>query len=211
MAGWQSRDGHLAAALPEGNFRFIALDVETSCSDAASICQIGLACVRGDGTIETYATYVDPQMRFSSFNTQLHGIAAHHVAGAPRFAEAIARLSPLLERHHLIQHSSFDRRAVLAGCAQFGLPPVGWRWGDSVKIARRAWPEFIGRGGHGLAHLKRQLGLQFDHHDAGEDARAAAIVVLQAEARMQMPFDQILLQPGRRAPQPIYPLSDLIE
>jgi DNA polymerase III subunit epsilon len=184
MAGWQSRDGHLAAALPEGDFRFIALDVETSCSDAASICQIGLACVRGDGTIETYATYVDPQMRFSSFNTQLHGIAAHHVAGAPRFAEAIARLSPLLERHHLIQHSSFDRRA---------------------------WPEFIGRGGHGLAHLKRQLGLQFDHHDAGEDARAAAIVVLQAEARMQMPFDQILLQPGRRAPQPIYPLSDLIE
>jgi len=31
--------------IPDDNFRFIALDVETACSDAASICQIGLACV----------------------------------------------------------------------------------------------------------------------------------------------------------------------
>ena len=163
MAEWQARGGHLAAALPQGAFRFIALDVETACGDAASICQIGLACVREGGAIETYATYVDPQMRFSGFNTQLHGIGAEHVAGAPLFGEALARLAPLLSR------------------------------------------------GHGLAHLKRQLGLSFEHHDAGEDARAAATVVLQAEARLGMSFDQILNQPGRRAPEPIYPVSDLIE
>lgn len=197
MAEWQNRGAHLAAGLPAGDFRFIALDVETACGDAASICQIGLACVRDDGGIETYATYVDPQMQFSAFNTQLHGIAAQHVAGAPRFAEAIELLAPLLSRHHLIQHSSFDRRAVLAGCALFGVAPVGWTWGDSVKIARRAWPEFIGNGGHGLGHLKRQLGLQFDHHDAGEDARAAATVVVLAEARLGLGFEQILAIPGR--------------
>ena len=211
MAEWQARGGHLAAALPQGAFRFIALDVETACGDAASICQIGLACVREGGAIETYATYVDPQMRFSGFNTQLHGIGAEHVAGAPLFGEALARLAPLLSRHHLIQHSSFDARAMRAACARFGLAEIAWRWGDSVKIARRAWPEFIGNGGHGLAHLKRQLGLRFEHHDAGEDARAAAIVVLQAEARLGMSFDHILNQPGRRAPEPIYPVSDLIE
>ena len=94
MAEWQARGGHLAAALPQGAFRFIALDVETACGDAASICQIGLACVREGGAIETYATYVDPQMRFSGFNTQLHGIGAEHVAGAPLFGEALARLAP---------------------------------------------------------------------------------------------------------------------
>lgn len=40
-----------AVRVPEGSFRFVALDVETACSDAASICQIGLACVqcRRDG------------------------------------------------------------------------------------------------------------------------------------------------------------------
>lgn len=201
MAEWRARDGHLAAELPAGAFRFIALDVETACGDAASICQIGLACVRADGGIETWATYVDPQMRFSGFNTQLHGIAAEHVAGAPRFDQAIARLSPLLERHHLIQHSSFDKRAMLAGCAHFGLAAVDWTWGDSVKIARAAWPEFIGNGGHGLGHLKARLGLRFEHHDAGEDARAAALVVLQAEARLGLDFAEILARPApKRAP-----------
>jgi DNA polymerase III epsilon subunit-like protein len=39
-----------------------------------------------------------------------------------------------------------------------------------------------GNGDHGLASLKGYLGLSFEHHDAGEDARAAAEVVLYAEA-----------------------------
>jgi DNA polymerase III epsilon subunit-like protein len=67
-------------------------------------------------------------------------------------------------------------------------PPVSWTlsvpewiWKDSVQVARKAWPELTGNGGHGLASLKRYLGLAFEHHDAGEDARAAAEVVLHAE------------------------------
>ena len=75
-----------------------------------------------------------------------------------------------------------------------------WTWGDSVKIARRAWPEFVGNGGHGLGHLKRQLGLTFEHHDAGEDAKAAATVVLLAEERLAMSFDEILAARTSRKP-----------
>ena len=45
----------------------------------------------------------------------------------------------------------------------------------SVRIAQRAWPEFKGNGGHGLSHLKQRLQLDFRHHDAQEDARAAAL------------------------------------
>lgn len=42
LSGWRSRRDHMDADLPSGDFRFIALDVETACSDAASICQIGI-------------------------------------------------------------------------------------------------------------------------------------------------------------------------
>ena len=56
---------------------------------------------------------------------------------------------------------------------------------NSVTIARKAWPEWLGNGGHGLGHLKKALSLNFTHHDAGEDARAAAQVVLLAEERLQ--------------------------
>jgi DNA polymerase-3 subunit epsilon len=57
-----------------------------------------------------------------------------------------------------------------------------------VVIARRAWPELIGNGGHGLASLKQFLGLEFNHHDAEEDARAAAMVVLLAEEHTGQSF-----------------------
>lgn len=179
--------------IPEGDFRFIALDVETACSDAGSICQIGLACVQPDNQIQTFSMLVNPGTRFDAFNIQLHGIGPDHVADAPRFPDALSALLPLLTTHHLVQHSNFDKQAMNAACGFCGLPTPDLRWSDSVIIARRAWPELKGNGGHGLANLKRTLNLQFRHHDAGEDARAAAMVVLHAEAHLSMPFEQLII------------------
>lgn len=182
-----------AHRVPMGSFRFIALDVETACSDAASICQIGLACVQPDNQIQTFSMLVNPGTRFDPFNIQLHGIGPDHVADAPRFPDALSLLLPLLTTHHLVQHSNFDKQAMNAACGFCGLPTPDLRWSDSVIIARRAWPELKGNGGHGLANLKRTLNLQFHHHDAGEDARAAAMVVLHAEAHLSMPFEHLII------------------
>ncbi|TKD17837.1 DEAD/DEAH box helicase [Rhodobacter capsulatus] len=178
--------------LPDAEYRFVALDVETANGDCASICQIGLACVRPDGTIDSWSSYIDPEVPFAPFNTQLHGIGPAKVRGAPRFFEVIARLEPLLSRHVIFQHSGFDQRAISGAFALAGLSEPDWRWQDSVRIARCAWPEFRGKGGHGLAHLKDRLCLDFAHHDAAEDARAAALVVLKAEQRLGCAFDDIL-------------------
>jgi len=167
-------------SFPKGTFRFVALDVETANNDRGSICQIGVACVRHDSTIVSWKTYVDPQVQEWRF-TDLHGISAHTVAGAPVFAEVIAVLREALQGLTVYQHSSFDCGSITAACEQIGVPPPAWNWCDSVQIARKAWPELQGNGGHGLANLKSVLSLSFDHHDAGEDARAAAEVVLLAE------------------------------
>lgn len=165
---------------PEGPFRFFALDVETANNDRGSICQIGVACVRPDNSIETWVTYVDPQVDRWVF-TYLHGINARTVRGAPTFAEVLPVLRDVLSGTTVYQHSGFDRSAVAAACGNCGLPVLHWDWRDSVHVARTAWPELRGNGGHGLASLKQHLGLMFEHHDAGEDARAAAEVVLRAE------------------------------
>ncbi|WP_138467371.1 exonuclease domain-containing protein [Poseidonocella sp. HB161398] len=196
----------VAPALPEGPFRFVVLDVETANSDPSSISQIGLACVRADGGIEVFASYVDPCCRFSSFNIQLTGIRPETVRGAPRFAEMLPPLCRLLDGLPVIQHSSFDRRAIGAASAEAGLAPPDWDWHDSLPMARRAWPEFKGQGGHGLGHLKERLSLDFEHHDAGEDARATAQVVLMAEDRLGCDFRQIAARPAARAkPRPAAP------
>lgn len=185
--------------VPEGSFRFVALDVETACSDAASICQIGLACVQPDNQIQTFSTLINPGTRFDAFNIQLHGIGPDHVADAPRFPDALDALLPLLTRHHLIQHSNFDKQAMNAACGFCGIDVPDLRWNDSVRIARRAWPELKGNGGHGLANLKRTLNLQFHHHDAGEDARAAALVVLHAEIHLGLPFEELIRPAAKKS------------
>ncbi|WP_052272348.1 exonuclease domain-containing protein [Leisingera sp. ANG-M7] len=165
---------------PSGSFRFVALDVETANHDRASICQIGVACVLPDNSIETWMTYVDPATPTWAF-TGLHGISQSTVKGAPSFAEALILLEAPLSGITVYQHSGFDRSAFRAACTALKRDEPVWNWQNSVTIARRAWPELKGNGGHGLASLKRHLGLSFDHHDAEEDARAAAEVVLHAE------------------------------
>lgn len=167
---------------PKGAFRFFALDVETANGSRSSICQIGVACVRPDNSIETWMSYVDPQTDSFPFS-MIHGITASTVRGAPSFIELLPVLVEAIGVGLVYQHSSFDRSAINAACSRESVLPPSWTWRDSVGVARQAWPELRGNGGHGLASLKQHLGLKFQHHDAGEDARAAAEVVLRAEAK----------------------------
>jgi DNA polymerase-3 subunit epsilon len=53
--------------------------------------------------------------------------------------------------------------------------------------------------------------LQFQHHDAGEDARAAAQVVLCAEAKTGRSFVEILAKQGAKSPQSWRPTAAYYE
>lgn len=179
-------------------YRFIAVDVETANSNTHSICQIGLAAVADDGQIDTTSILVDPEESFETFNTKLHGINQNTIEGAPTFKEALQKLRVTLERHPLVQHSTFDKGAFDAACAMAGVPILQANWSNSVTIARNAWPELKGNGGHGLASLKNHLGLEFIHHDAKEDARAAAEIVLLAETKTGENFTDLAKPAAQR-------------
>ncbi len=194
--------------VPSGEFRFIALDVETANSNNFSICQVGLACVRHDSSMEIYSQHIFTDESFSDFNVGIHGIDEDTIQNAPSFTDVLERLRPLLEVHILIQHSNFDKQAMDSACHYHELEKLKTSWLDSVKIARRAWPEFVGNGGHGLANLKAELDLKFRHHDAAEDARAAAEVVVLAETRLGKEFSKIANEPAKKK---IYPNSVAVE
>src|SRR5690606_30767935 len=133
-----------------------------------------------------WSTYVNPATDDWACSS-IHGITARHVVSAPAFAELLPMLDALLAGRTLYQHSSFDASAIAAACRRSRLPMPEWNWKDSLELARRAWPELKGVAGHGLASLRQHLGLQFSHHDAGEDARACAEVVLHAEEKLRLP------------------------
>jgi len=178
VARWQSDLDKLITQ----TYRFVAVDVETANRQHSSICQVGLAMVAANGDIKTVGILVDPEQGFEPFNVDLHGIDETTIKDAPNFVAVAQLLRPFLERHVLVQHSNFDKQAFNAASKYYGIPEIRAQWIDSVQIARNAWPELKGNGGHGLANLKTHLGLRFEHHNAEEDARAAAEVVLLAES-----------------------------
>jgi len=158
---------------------FVALDVETANADFASICQVGAATFRNGDLIASWQSLVDPEDDFDPVNVSIHGISADAVAGAPRFADVCSELQPILEHAVVATHTAFDRVAISKARTKAGLEPLPCDWLDTARVCRRAWPQFAQRG-YGLKHVAKHLDIEFKHHDALEDARAAGQILLRA-------------------------------
>lgn len=156
---------------------FVVVDVETACSRVSSICQIGIVGFKGGVEVFEYETLVDPLDRFSSFNTRIHGITCDHVVGSPNFGEIHAAIDGHLSGRITVAHSFFDKGALGAACAIHERATIDTTWLDSVRVAKRAWPEL---SSHRLNVLTKFLGVRHKHHDALSDARAAGMVIVRA-------------------------------
>lgn len=180
---------------------FIALDVETANADLASICQIGLAMFKDGVHIDSWSTLVDPQDFFDEMNTSIHGISEEDVKGSPTWAELAPELNRRMSGLVVACHTHFDRVATTLANEQYGLPPLDCVWLDTAKVARRAWPERFAVRGYGLGKVAEFLGIDFDHHDALEDARAAGEILCKASRHAGYTIDGWL----KRVRQPINP------
>ena len=182
---------------------FNSIDVETANADRASICQIGIVHVR-DGQIEDrWQTLVNPEDWFDPWNTSIHGIRETDVRNSPTLPEVRDELRARLRGSVLVSHTSFDRVAFERAMARYDLEQLQVTWLDSAKIARRAWPNSYGRSGYGLKNIARDLDISFRHHDALEDARAAAEIVLRACVATETDIEGWL----RRVEHSIFPSS----
>lgn len=156
---------------------FVVVDVETACSRVSSICQVGIVGFRNGVEVFEYETLVDPLDHFSSFNTRIHGITSDHVVGAPHFGDIHAVIDRHLSSRITVAHSFFDKGALGAACAIHERAVIEATWLDSVRVAKRAWPELPS---HRLNVLTKFLGVRHKHHDALSDARAAGMVIVRA-------------------------------
>ena len=79
----------------------------------------------------------------------------------------------------MVSHSRFDVASLSAACGKMNRLAPELRWVDSCQVARLVWQQFR-EDGYGLSRLAQRLGIQFSHHDAVEDARAAGLVLCRA-------------------------------
>lgn len=158
---------------------FVAVDVETANPDMSSICQIGIVKYSDGSIVDEWCSLINPEDWFAPANVYVHGLNAEDVAGQPTILEVEPKLRSLLTDTLVVHHTHFDRLALNRAFQKYELPVVTAQWVDSARAARRAWPEVAQRG-YGLKNLCQIIGFEFNHHDALEDARAAAQVFLAA-------------------------------
>ena len=182
----------------QGTLTFQAVDVETANADRASICQIGVVAVKDGNIEEEWETLVNPEDWFDPFNVSIHGINAAKTKKSPTLPELRAQLDQLLSDAVVFSHTSFDRVALERAFAKYQLPAFQSTWADSARLVRRAWPDRYGQRGWGLLPVARDLNIEFDHHDALADARAAALIVLAVCQQLEVDVGQCLEMEQRR-------------
>ena len=146
---------------------------------------IGIAVVEDGKVAEEFFSFVDPEETFDVFNTELTGISADTVAGAPTFRELWPRIKPLMSGGILVAHNAPFDLGVLKKC----LADYNIRWKDralyacTARIGRAVLPNM----GHRLNDLCRYYNIGLDHHKADSDSRACAEILIrymQADVRI---------------------------
>ena len=170
---------------------FVALDVETANADVGSVCQIGVVSFTDGEITNTWQSLINPEDDFDPITISIHGIDERTVADAPRFPDVALRMAEMLVGRVVASHTSFDRVSLARVHEKYGLAPIGCQWLDTARVARRAWPQFAQRG-YGLAPVAKHCEVEFRHHDAAEDARAAGTILVRAMAETGLGLEQWL-------------------
>ncbi|MEL7337859.1 MAG: exonuclease domain-containing protein, partial [Planctomycetota bacterium] len=120
---------------------------------------------------------------FTEGTIQVHGILPADVEDKPTFAQLWSEIKPVVTGSPLIAHNAMFDLGVLTGClkrANLDVPPVTYNC--TRLISKRAWPR---RLRYGLRPCADELGIQFRHHDALEDALTCAKILLAAAESVQ--------------------------
>lgn len=193
-------------------FDWLAFDIETANESRGSICAVGVALVRDGQVVDAGSQLINPQCEFSPYNSAVHGLDADAVRAAPTFGDFWPRLHDMVSGRTVVAHyASFDVGGLRKAVAQSDLVGPTFDLYCSWRFAKRVWPEMPS---HSLGWVAPQLGIEFDHHEAGADAAACAAVVLAAcaatgFASLPALAESIGCTPARLSPDSFRPVSIL--
>jgi DNA polymerase-3 subunit epsilon len=169
------------------SLNFVALDVETANSNRGSICSFGLSVVLNGKIVRTENWLTRPPAELDWFdgrNIGVHGITPNMVRNAPPFRKRLAQVLDVVGDLPIVAHNAgFDTSAMRGGCDADGLEWPDLTYGCTLVLSRRILPHLVC---HKLPNVCDELGIPpFNHHQAGADAKAAALVALKLARRQK--------------------------
>lgn len=158
--------------------KFTAIDFETANSSRSSACAVGLTIVDNGNVVGSLYKLIRPDpLYFSPFNVSIHGITEKDVAEAPSFSELWPELLATMSGPLVAHNASFDISVIRRSLDEAGITYPDLDYYCTRVIAKQTWP---GQPTYALDHIAQLLGITFQHHNAADDARACALIALQA-------------------------------
>ncbi|WP_264354383.1 exonuclease domain-containing protein [Pseudarthrobacter sp. MM222] len=163
---------------------FTAIDFETANGFRGSPCAVGLTKVRRGVVVEEASWLMRPPEnhdRFDHHNVRIHGIRPDQVAGLPRFGELFPEIGAFIGGDVLAAHNAaFDLGVIRSGLEVSGLPGPAYDYVCTVMLSRRCYSLVS----NSLPYAAEEAGVPLvNHHDAAEDARACAGILIDIAAR----------------------------
>ncbi|MGL5206774.1 MAG: 3'-5' exonuclease [Acidaminococcaceae bacterium] len=157
---------------------FVALDFETANADPASACSVGIVTIKNGIVVDEYYSLIKPrEMVFDSSNIEVHNITPAMVETAEEFPAVWTEMAQRLDGQTVAAHyAPFDIKVLKASLDIYNLSYPAIRYVCSWLIAKAVWPDLMS---YRLDVLAKGIGFQFTHHNALEDARACAMLLLQ--------------------------------
>ncbi len=166
---------------PLSKFDFVAIDFETS-NNQHSICSAAIVVVKDGVIIEEKEWLVKPSSPvFESRNISVHGISYETVKNAPMFPEVWEELKYYLENETIVGHNVLGTEIMCLKKAfeeyKIEPTPILDNYICTLSLSRTLLPNLEN---HKLTTVIKHLELEsFNHHNALEDARACANVLLK--------------------------------
>ena len=159
---------------------FVVFDIETTGLSVRYDHLIELSAIKivEGQIIEEYSTFVKTKQPLSAFTTQLTGITAADLVGAPSIEEVMKEFQAFRKGAILVAHNaSFDLAHLYHIEQQLGLFKAEAPSLDTLNLSRVLYPELKAFNLKAISkHLKVEL---TQHHRAIHDTRATAQIVLK--------------------------------
>ncbi|EMY34681.1 DNA polymerase III subunit alpha [Arthrobacter crystallopoietes BAB-32] len=165
---------------------FTAIDFETANGFRGSPCSVGLSKVRDGKVVEEASWLMRPPEGFDHFdprNVQIHGITAGMVADQPRFCDVFPEIAGFIGADLLVAHNAaFDLGVIRSALEVSELAGPAYDYACTVILSRRSYSLVS----YSLPFVAEAAGVPLqNHHDAVEDARACAGIMIDIARRRE--------------------------
>ena len=158
---------------------FVAIDFETANERRCSPCALGLAVVNAGRVAETAYWLIRPkELVFNPYNIFIHGITEEDVRDKPELPDLWPTIRRYVEGKMVLAHNaSFDMSVLRHTLIEYRIGFPEFQYCCTRIIAKKTWPGFPT---YRLDFVAASLGVQFEHHQALEDALACAEIARRA-------------------------------